>query len=509
MGVVGGGTAGWFAALAIKRAFPSLEVTVIASREIPIIGVGEATTPLLVPFLAVDLGIDAGALLEAVRPTWKLGIQFQWAARDFHYAFGDADLIGALAHEGDLRACSLTSRLMTADASPILRDGEGYASLLGELKFAWHLDNARLVPFLAAEGARAGVKQIDLVINSVDINDHGVTALVCGERRLSYDLYVDCSGFRSLLLDALGVPFHSYADSLWCDRAWVGEVGNGGHFRPYTVATTMDAGWCWSIAASDVTPHEDHRGYVYSSRFVDDETAADEMRRKNPGVGALRPVRFRSGRRAEMWRGNVVAVGNSYGFVEPLESTALHMAVLASFVARRAAAFLDGNDDLRERERVRLNARMGAHWDYLRWFLALHYRFNTRSQSPFWQAARAEVNVNGLDEVIERFRARGPLGLAGEPERDDDPVFGVRGLDVMLLGQGVPSPLPAPRIAVDEWQARALAQRQLVERALPQRSALALLGRDPSSLRTLLASEDGWPRLLRRAFLERMGLPST
>src|SRR5262249_11227469 len=139
------------------------------------------------------------------------------------------------------------------------------------------------------------------------------------------DLYVDASGFRSLLLEKfLGSPFESYASSLFCDRAIVAAVPQTRAIHPYTTAETMAAGWCWRIPVGG----EDHRGYVHASAFLDEDAAVAEMARANPGMGEVRVVRFRSGRHRDLWLKNVVAVGNAYGFVEPLESTALHMVIV-------------------------------------------------------------------------------------------------------------------------------------------------------------------------------------
>src|SRR5262249_31575084 len=163
--VLGGGTAGYFAALALKRRFPGLRVTVIESSAIPIIGVGEATTTLMPPFLHHQLGIDVVELYREVRPTWKLGIKFAWGLPGdyfFTYRFGPADPVDAYRHDGDIHAQSLTSLFMEANRSPILRDASGdVRSLLPSTKLAYHLHNAPFVAFLGRQAARAGVEHID------------------------------------------------------------------------------------------------------------------------------------------------------------------------------------------------------------------------------------------------------------------------------------------------------------------------------------------------------------
>jgi tryptophan halogenase len=473
IGVVGGGTAGYFAALAVKRRFPAFDVTLVESRDVPIIGVGEATTTLMPPFLHRRLGIDPVELFAAVKPTFKLGIKFEWG-RGFHYPFGDADPAAALRFDGDMATQSLVSLLMAADRAPVLRGPGGeLVSLLGRLPFAYHLDNAPFVAFLAAQAARAGIGRVEMTIEEVRLDERGVAGLRSRDRELSFDLYVDASGFRSLLLERLGTPFLSYAGSLFCDRAVTGTVPASD--QPYTTAETMDAGWCWRIPVEG----EDHRGYVHASAFADEDAAAAEMGRKNPGLRDLKVVRFRSGRHTEMWQKNVVALGNAYGFVEPLESTALHMVIVG------VSHLLDGLADLNSRATIAAaNRDFGAAWDELRWFLSIHYKFNRRLETTFWRAARADVDVSGMAERIERFRREGPWPMEGGGA--------FNGVPTLLLGQEVPGGEPRSSIDPDRWRARVADDRRLIQHALPQSEALAILAAHPKLLRELVDSPRSW-----------------
>lgn len=493
IGVVGGGTAGYFAALALKKAFPQVHVCVVESSSIPIIGVGEATTTLMPPFLHAQLGIDPVELYDDVAPTWKLGIRFDWGpphAEPFAYPFGPAWPLEAHACDGHLRDQSFTAMLMARDLSPLLRRSDGgYQSLLPWLKFAYHLDNRRFVAFLAKQLRRAGIEQIDAVVDAVRCSADGreVEALHTRDgRALQFDLYVDASGFRSLLMgEALETPFIDYSSSLFCDTAIVAEMPHDGLVRPYTQAETMDAGWCWRIPVVG----EDHRGYVFSSQFLSLDQAEAEMRAKNPRMGKPWVVRFRSGRHREFWRGNVAAVGNAYGFVEPLESTALHMVIieLAYLIGGLGAA---GDQ---ARPAAHANHHIGGHWDYLRWFLATHYRFNQRLQTPFWQTCRREVDVSGLEEYLKDFSTLGPWrerqGLV-YPHRD--PAFSYEGLMILLLGQQVAYPRPTQVRPCAEWRALTQARRDLASRALPQAEALAVLRQEPGLLRRLLTEPGSW-----------------
>jgi tryptophan halogenase len=493
VGVLGGGTSGYFAALALKKRFPGLQVTVIESSTIPIIGVGEATTTLMPPFLHHQLGLDVVDLYREVRPTWKLGIKFDWGLPGdyyFTYPFGPADPVDAYRHDGDTRTQSLTSLLMAADRTPIVRDAAGEVrSLLPATKLAYHLHNAPFVTYLARHAALAGIEHLDALVDVVASPDLGrVESLRTRDgRELRFDLYIDASGFASQLLGkSLGSPFQSFASSLFCDRAVVADVPQrGGVVEPYTTAQTMNHGWCWKIPVEGV----DHRGYVHASAFVSEADAIAEMRARNPGMGDTWTVRFRSGRHADFWKGNVVAIGNAYGFVEPLESTALHMVIIElSYLVAGLEAAGAGPLDVTE-----INRRVGAHWDYLRWFLALHYKFNHKLDTDFWRECRARVDVSGIEGTIARFQERGPWQRASEVDGlVGDPAFGASGLLMMLLGQKVDAPVAPSAITPEAWAARVAAQRAVVARACPQAEALQLLRERPELLREFVGAPSSW-----------------
>jgi tryptophan halogenase len=496
IGVIGGGTAGHFAALALKKRFPDIEVTIVESSAVPIIGVGEATTTLMPPFLHGQLGLDVVELYEKVRPSFKLGIKFEWGLPGdyyFTYPFGAADPIEAHAFDHDLRAQSLLSLFMAADRAPIVRGPDGeLLSLLTQLKFAYHLNNAPFVDYLATASVRAGIRTIDMTIERVALReDGGVRAVVGGDgRELCFDFFVDATGFRSLLIEkALGSPFQSYASSLFCDRAIVARAPQRGTIEPYTTAETMECGWCWRIPVDG----EDHRGYVHSSAFLSEDAALAEMQAKNPGLGEPWVVRFRSGRHREFWCKNTVAVGNAYGFVEPLESTALHMVIIElGYLLAGLEAMADPAGD-RNFPRFASDS-VGAHWDYLRWFLSAHYKFNQRVDNPFWRAIRADVDVTGLEPALERFRATGPwLDADGRHHDHDDPSFSFSGLMMILLGQHVPGPVtPRAGFTREAWVERVDKQRRVVARGLPQDEAIRVLLANPAMLRQFAEQPSSW-----------------
>jgi tryptophan 7-halogenase len=489
--VVGGGTAGYFAALALKRELPHLDVTLVESSKIPMISVGEATTTLMPPFLHQQLGIDIVDLYRAIRPTWKLGIKFDWGLPgdySFNFPFGASSLGEAYAHDGTIENQSVSAMMMTADRAPIVTGDDGQPrSLLPELKFAYHLDNKPFVAYLAKHARGAGIHHVDAVVkDAISADGETIDRLILEDGSgLCADLYVDATGFRALLIEKiLGSPFTSFGSSLFCDSAVVASVPQNGTIQPYTTAETMDAGWCWRIPVEG----EDHRGYVYSSAHLTPDAAQAEMRAKNPGLGEPWSIRFRSGRHREFWKGNTVAIGNSYGFVEPLESTTLHMVIIE-------VAYLIGGlrtaGDGRE-YRAFANQALGGHWDDLRWFLTIHYKFNRKKDTTFWRDCRETADVSGVAPLLERFSRVGPWDFAGNDFLTSDPTF-VPGVLTLLLGQQVPCPRPTgTSLAKTAWDTRVAESRALVRRAFTQAEALDLLRLRPDLLQELVASEDSW-----------------
>jgi tryptophan halogenase len=512
VGIVGGGTAGTLAALALRRAHPAAAVTLIESPDLPPIGVGEATTPLLPQFLHADLGLDVHRLFREVRPTLKLGIRFAWGSGPgFSYPFGALDLLAPAVHDGTLDGASFAALLMEAGALPLFPEEGGVRTGLGT-EVAYHLDNRRFAAYLRERAREAGVERIEDTVERVELRRTGedpdaaeVAALHTRDgRRLAFDLYVDCSGFRSLLVgNALGSPFVSYEGVLFTDAAVLAGAPHGGRLLPHTVATTREAGWSWRIPQED----GDHLGAVFSSAFTTPERALAELRADHPEIDPAidpegespRVLRFRPGRRRHFVRGNAIALGNAYGFVEPLESTALHLLIrqIVLLVDRLPGIIQPGDRAGRAGLREHLDRRVAAHWDYVAWFLSLHFRFNRRLDTPFWRACRDEVDVaRALDlaelgdpeELIEDVRRRGPLTArpAGPSVCPDpvapDPLWGPEGIDLLLLGQGVPARLPRPAESRAAYRRRIGRLRALARRALPAGEAHRLLAERPELL---------------------------
>jgi tryptophan halogenase len=391
---------------------------------------------------------------------------------------------------------SLLTMLMRAKRGPILEQSGGALSLLPNAMLAYHLENRSFVALLAKHAQRVGIRYEDAIVTGAMRatercrfdGEVGIDALELeGGATRTFDLYVDCTGFRSKLLEGtLGASFVDYAATLYCDTAIAADMPHTDGTGAYTLAESMDHGWCWGIPVRD----ELHRGYVFSSAFATVDEAEAEMHRKNPTMGEGRVVRFRSGRHDVMWKANVVGVGNAYAFVEPLESTALHMVIMEVQRVIGAVRQTRRGEDPRVGE---INADMAGHWDYLRAFLGLHYRFNRKFDTPFWKECRAHVDIAGVEDAVDEFRRLGPFTARMEYERTTiDPTFGIIGLDSMLLGQAVAAPRVPPRYDRAAWDAWVGQARQVVDTAVPQLDGLDLVDRHPEWLDEFVHGEHSW-----------------
>jgi len=482
--VVGAGSAGLIAALTLKCKLPQLSVRVLRSPEIGVIGVGEGTTAAFPRHFFEYLKLDPGFFYQNAEPTWKLGIKFLWGPRKaFYYSFAKeyADRHVRLARnngfymDDEFGWAGKVSAFMAQDkAFPRRPDG----TPLFHNQHAFHMENRKLVDTLERWCLTHGVEIQDGTMTRADLlpdglhGDPGIASihLESGEQ-LQADLYVDASGFRSELIGrALGVPYDSFSKSLFCDRAVIGGWPRTDEpIKPYTVAETYDAGWTWQIE------HENwiNRGYVYSSAFMDDETALAELLRKNPRiVNEPRVVRYRSGRSSRTWVGNVVGVGNSVGFVEPLEATALQVITLES--ASLADSLLDSLQEPGPKMMELYNIYNCGQWDDIRDFLAVHYAFNTRLDTPFWQACRADTDLGGALPIVEFFRENGPSGVATEVLLKPTNSFGIDGYQAMLVGQKVPhgKPYKPPHAELAVWRDLNIRMRREAATGLTVRECL-------------------------------------
>ena len=480
--VVGGGTAGYLSAIALKTAFPFLQVTLVESSKIPIISVGEATTPLLPAFLHGRLGLDIQDFFRRVDPTFKLGIRFEWGlpGQHFNYPFDHGPLLESYLYEGHVNAGSFQSLLMDADKSHLLPIESGHA--FWPRAFAYHLENTRFVRYLTEQASTLGVRRIDREIVDVKVGEDGetVTSLICaGGEELFFELFIDCSGFRSLLMgQALGSEIVSYSSSLFNDTAIAATTSHDGHPRPYTTATTMDHGWRWTIPLAEA----DHIGYVFSSGHCTVDQAMEELEGLGNRLTDTRTIRFTSGRRRDFWKGNVIAIGNSAAFVEPLESTALHMVCL------QIAMLIDHFPITRnERHNSSLVSRHIANmWDYLRAFLLVHFKLNQQRDTEYWRDCREASDSACADELLSVYSEGGPLSYRNHMVPHPG-LFGDYAFDIVLLAQRSQCRLLEPRLSRSQWQELRRRTDPLVEAALPQREALRVLRESPQILGDLAA----------------------
>jgi tryptophan halogenase len=442
--VLGGGSAGFIAALTLKRRLPQLRVRVVRSPDIGVIGVGEGTTQLFPRFFFEYLKLKPEKLYAEAEPTWKLGIRFLWGPRPhFHYTFSpmidqrwpELPKQHGFYCEESFENLDLWSALMGQDKA-LPRAKDHTPAFFQHNHLGLHIENDKLVRYLEARCRDFAVEIIDATVKTVETGETGVRSLILesGEE-LTADLFVDASGFRAELLGrTFHEPFLSYDRTLFCDRAVIGGWPRTNEpIKPYTLAETMDAGWSWQIEHE----HWINRGYVYSSRFISDEAALDELTRKNPQIANQpRQVKFRTGRYERMWIGNTVGIGNASGFVEPLEASALQVIIIQCRTL--ADMLIDTRCEVPPSSVKLYNQFVGQVWDDVRDFLAVHYRFNTRLETPFWQTARAEVDLAGAAPLVEFYRENGPRDLGKTILLGPNNPYGLEGYYAMLVGQKVP-----------------------------------------------------------------------
>ena len=442
--VLGGGSAGLLAALSLKVRLPQLAVTVVRSREIGVIGVGEGSTVGLPAFLHGYLGIDPAAFLKQARPTWKLGLRFiEWGWRPhFNYSFqptmflrwNKLPKLAAFYAMEDMSNANFCSAMMDFDRV-FLRGSDGAPQVTRD--FGYHIENREFVEVLEQHSAVVGLDLLDdRIVDVQQRADGGIEKIVLADRgEKSADLYVDCTGFNSLLLGrALAEPFRSFASTLFCDRSVVGGWARQAEpVKPYTSVQPLSAGWSWQIE------HEQriNRGYVYASGFISDEEAEREFRGQNPSITDTRIVPFFSGRYERAWVQNVVAIGNACGFVEPLEATSL--GAIASEAASLVEVLQDGDLSPTASQIAVFNARVAESWENIRRFLSIHYKFNARQQTPFWQACRAQVDLAGAEEIVAFYEENGPSDLARQELLGSYDQFTMDGWLTLLVGLKAPT----------------------------------------------------------------------
>ena len=468
--VVGGGTAGWMAAAALKTATgPYCRVRLVESDDIGIVGVGEATVPTIRDFNRM-IGLDEVAFMRETKASLKLGIQFVgWGSENTTY-FHPFGAYGAARDLGDFHQVwlSLRARGMASglDAYSLCTQA-AYAGRVGPLNpdprspegliaSAFHFDAGLYALHLRKVCEAKGVERVEGRIVEVIQRPDGFVDQVKleGERTLEADLFIDCTGFRGLLIEgALKAGYEDWSHWLPMNRAVAAPCAKVGPITPYTRATADAGGWRWRIPLQ----HRTGNGYVYSSQFIDDQAAADRLVQTLDGelLAEPRHLRFVTGRRKAYWAKNVVALGLSSGFIEPLESTSIHLVHVG--LNRLLQHFPDAG--FSEANIVAYNRRVGRDVEQVRDFVILHYHLTQRQDAELWRYVAAMPIPDSLAERVELYRERGIL----LPLSADD-YFSPTSWLAVMNGQGIRPRAHNPLYDLNNPQTQA-AQLKRIEEA--------------------------------------------
>ncbi|WP_375271059.1 tryptophan halogenase family protein [Sphingomonas sp.] len=418
--VVGGGTAGWMTAatLGCIVAGHLADVTLIESEEIGTVGVGEATVPHI-RFFNKRLGIDEADFIRRTHATFKLGIEFRDWGRigdSYIHPFGDFghDIDGLPFHQhwlhaarsgGDvppLEDCSLP--IVAARANRFALPSDDPRAIGSTFSYAYQFDASLYAAYLRRYAEARRVERLEGRVVRVEAEAEHIAAVHLSDgRRIDGDLFIDCSGFRGLLIEGgLAAGYEDWSHWLPCDAAWAMPSTNVGPLTPYTRATAREAGWQWRIPLQ----HRTGNGHVFSTRFTDIERARALLLANVEGEALAEPrlLRFHTGLRRRQWIGNCVAIGLSAGFLEPLESTSIHLIQLA--IGKLLELFpTDGIVD--PADVTEFNRAMALEYERVRDFLVLHYCATTRDDTAFWRHIRTMQLPPSLVDKMGEFRDRG------------------------------------------------------------------------------------------------------
>ena len=441
--ILGGGTSGWIAASMLAAHFKRerCEIELIESDEISSVGVGESTIPPVVRLIN-RLGIDEAEFIRETQACYKLGIKFvDWRTKNQSY-FHPYGALGKRIDAQDFYQCWLKATMAgeqydLQDFSPcaVMAAQERFFppmqainTPIGGASYAVHLDAKLVAAYLRRYAEARGVVRSEGNCVQVLRKDNGfIDALELSDgRSIHGDFFIDCSGFSAQLIEkALGVEFEDWSSYLPCDRAIVVKTQVAGSRMPYTTATARKSGWAWRIPLRNGTGH----GYVYSSQFCTDAEAKNTLLRHldAPRISEPRVIQFTTGLRTELWKDNCLALGLSGGFIEPLESTAIHL------IARGMDLFLRFFPDVEcepslQRE---YNRRMRADYEEVRDFILLHYCTSERDDSEFWRWCKTLVLPESLRERIELFKGHGIL------REDNDELFRASSWQSVFEGMGI------------------------------------------------------------------------
>ncbi len=425
--IVGGGTAGWMTAAAFARMLPvGHRVRLIESDQISTIGVGEATIPAIRAFNEM-LRLDEDEFMRATQATFKLGIEFVNWRRDgesYIHGFGVIGRDQPLAkfyqywlklyqagEAADLGAFSINT--MAPLANKFMRPPADMPhSPLADIAYAFHFDAGLYARYLRKISEAGGVKRVEGRIIGTELREgDGFVAALRMENgeRIEADLFIDCSGMAGLLIEqALHTGFEDWSHWLPADSAIALPCARAGALAPYTRSTAHLAGWQWRIPLQ----HRTGNGHVFSSQFTGADAARETLLANLDGValGEARLLRFATGKRNKAWNKNVVAIGLSSGFMEPLESTSIHM--VQSAITRLIQCFPDRS--FCQAEIDMFNAQSDEEYERIRDFLIMHYKVNEREGMPFWDYCRHMPVPDSVAQRIDLYRSRGRIFRKGD-----------------------------------------------------------------------------------------------
>ena len=419
--IVGGGTAGWISAAALTKLLPSkIKITLIESDTIGTVGVGEATIPQIRRLNGM-LGLDENEFLKATYGTFKLGIEFSnWGqtGESYIHTFGDVglNLANLQFHHYWLKAKSLglTKNLWdfslhkkAIDENKFARlERVGQTSMTG-LSYAYHFDAGLYAAHLRKNAEENGATRIEGIIQNTDLNSETgfiESVQLQNGKKIDGDFFIDCSGFRGLLIEkALGISYQDWSKWLPCNRAIAIPCKRTEPLLPYTKSIAHTAGWQWRIPLQ----HRTGNGHVYSSEFLDDDAAHETIISNLDGkpLADPNPLKFTTGRRDTFWHKNCVSIGLSSGFMEPLESTSIHL--IQSNISRLIELFPShAGEDANVTE---YNRQVSEEFELIRDFLILHYHQTQRDDSEFWRYCKNMEIPDTLKNKMELFSQSGRL----------------------------------------------------------------------------------------------------
>ena len=433
--IAGGGTAGWLAAAAlVKHLGPLIEITLVESDAIGTVGVGESTIPTARTFHQL-LGIYEDAFMRASQATFKLGISFENWGSDGDAYFHPFGAVGRSTWMGDFQHFWLEARAADMAEPYGAYSLEQQAALDGRfttagdpaLSYAYHVDATRYAKFLRSLAEPAGVRRVEgkicNVVRDPESGDIAALELDSGER-IAGDLFVDCTGFRALLIgQTVGVDFKDWGEWIVTDRALAVQTESVEPPVPYTRAIAHGDGWRWRIPLQTRTGN----GLVYASAFLSDDEACARLLADIEGKPLFdpRPIQYATGMRAQPWSHNCIALGLAAGFIEPLESTSIHLIQVALTRLIQLFPFDGGSAALAQR----FNDRSVQEWEHIRDFIILHYKLTERDDTPFWRRCRDMAVPDSLRARIDLFREGASAYQTGED------LFRVDSWVSVMLGQ--------------------------------------------------------------------------